>query len=1379
MIKRLLAIVMLLPLLCSAAERPGKALAALLETCLAQEEIVPDSIYGGIRQLEAVRHTHPIYTAALARLYAERAFLAQVYERETPSPADSLRQWSMTEWYRRSQALFREVLANQELLHKERTKDWLPLVKRGRRDKVFGGDMLYVVWRAMQGSLPDEYWSKDSLLSMDRLIAFYKKQDMKEAVHWLTWERNDSLSLLTPSLSARVASTVYPGRDIPVELRLHNMREVTLKVMCGKKTVRKLRIPLPSHPATEQWKDTVSLGTLPAGRYKIIMDGKAAVRLLHRPERVETTLDVCPQKIFTMGMPDGSLRLWKVDAMTGAPMDTLLVDTADMYRHFQYTPPSMAEQRRTSIFTDRPIYRPGQQVQVGGVVYTQRHWNARVVSSLNIPVILRDARNRAIDTVWVQTDTLGVFSCSFTLPESGRTGTFSVHADGSSRPFSVEEYRRPTFFVSLSMDSTLIQGVVTGYNGVPVRRARVTATATRLACWWHRGARDFHQLDTLYTDSEGRFSYTLPSDLTARGDGLYPRLRVKAVVQSETGEVQEATAYQRLFPDPPQPVSESPWARSVSDTIYVYETLIAGRQLLRDTMWTATDTLFLPATPYEERYGEGAVATWTYVKDGQLYHEQRNIPRPLPQDTLRYRWDTFRDRVRPGSKERWALTVTRKDGTPVSANVMLTLYDASLDALASQPWSLHVSRYPSLPWASFDQRSDFSPYSQWLSMWMTHWAQDERVTDFSRFDDIYFSPRYEKHYRIFPIRRLRMVKVSAKKAAASHDNVLMSTAALPLASANGKIAGRAMDMEEATLDTAAPATDEEGESIGNKPLRSDFSETSFFYPALRTDSQGRVAVVFTLPESLTSWHLRGLTHTATLESLTFSDTVIAQKPLMAELQLPRFLRTGDEVSITATVSNICDEALSGRAVLEILNGETERLIRRERVLFSLASRTDTVYTFRLSASGASPLICRWQAESADASDGEQRALPVLSDIEHITSSEALTCTPEQLERMHFDHLFPEGSTNRQLRKVVTDPVTAAKEALPQLTLPRHPDVWSLLGNYYAQTLLQAMHSPKATVFAREYCLSQLSRLQCADGHFAWFPGMKGNEWITREVVRQLRRLNRLMLHSGEDPSSELFTLHAALLRKAETLVGKALDEEHALALKDAPNVKRRLTHPDGYYLSFPGGFLNSVDDRIARNVDALELMLEAYPKDTLMHRGIRRWILDQRRTEGWKNPWLTVCAVYALLCDSAVAGREQWVGVMADYDLPMQRVRSEATGISLEVSHSVPEVQRITIQATRNFNYVHLTVPRSSLAEPLTQRSGYGWKDGFMYYREVHDDSTEYFIEQLPQGTYVFEEKQRLTRSGNVSTGVAKIECLYAPEFRAHTASQNMKYQRK
>ena len=105
----------------------------------------------------------------------------------------------------------------------------------------------------------------------------------------------------------------------------------------------------------------------------------------------------------------------------------------------------------------------------------------------------------------------------------------------------------------------------------------------------------------------------------------------------------------------------------------------------------------------------------------------------------------------------------------------------------------------------------------------------------------------------------------------------------------------------------------------------------------------------------------------------------------------------------------------------------------------------------------------------------------------------------------------------------------------------------------------------------------------------------------------------------------------------------------------------------------------------------------------------------------------------------------------------------------------MPGIERITLTADRNYEYVHLVVPRASLSEPEVQTSGYGWSDGFSFYREIHDDRTEYFIEQLPQGTFVLEERQRLERHGRAATGVTRAECLYAPEFRAHTASQTIK----
>ena len=1371
--KRLLLLLTFLPLFSWGAERPGRALAALLDDCLTCEELVPDSIYGDIRRLEGICHQHPVYTAALARLYAERASLAQVYQRETPSAPDKLKEWSRVEWNERARTLFREALADQQLLHGESTKSWLPVVTRGHQEKIFGGDMLYVVWQAMQWSLPQQYWREDSVLSLQRLIDFYEKQGMKDAVRWLTWERDDSVSRLTPRLSVDVAATVYPGKAIPVVLWFRNMKNATLRVMRGKKTVQRLRLTLPACPPTESRSDTLQLNSLPAGEYRLRLEGTPAVRLAERPKRTEITFNVSPQKVFSMGLPGGKVRLWKVDAMSGAPMDTLLVDTANFYHYFQYIPPSMEVRRRLSLFTDRPIYRPGQTVHLGGVAYTQRHWDAEVLPALNMPVVLRDARNNAIDTVWVVTDTLGVFACDFSLPKEGRTGRFAIEAGGESVTFAVEEYRRPTFWISLEADSVSVRGVATGYNGVPVRGARVTASLSRWGCLWRKGVQPLQRLDTVYTDAEGRFSYVLPAEAVAKGDGFFPRLRVNVEVQSAAGEVQDASAFVRLFPDPPQPEVRNPWHCAISDTLYVFETMLAGDKVLRDTMWLAVDSLCLPQIPYEKRFGDGALVVWSYVKDGMLHRTQSSVKRPLPADTLQYRWDTFRDHVRPGGRERWSLTLTRKDGTPVSANLMLSLYDASLDALASQSWSLRVPRYHQMPWTSHNEWNDFSPYARRLRYNMVHWAQSEKALDFSRFNDLYFQLRYldRRHYRHNNV-MLREVKVSARKKG-SEPMLYASLDAAPL---NGRIGGLSAEARAAVaMGPDDAATSEEEENLDEKPLRADFSETSFFYPSLRSDASGRISIVFDLPESLTTWHLRGLAHTRTLESVAWDDTVVAQKPLMAELRVPRFLRRGDEVTVAATVSNISEERQTGRAVMQYLEPSSGRILHQERVSFSLSPSSDTIFSFRIKAPEGSEVICRWQAETPEASDGEQRSLPVLSDVEHVTVSRALTCTPEELERLSFDDLFPEGATNKQLRKVVTDPVTSAREALPHLTLPRHNDVLSLLAGYYAQTLLEAMHSPLAVPYGREFCISRLSRFQTDDGFFCWFSGMRPNRWITREVVRTLRRLNRLMKLNGEDESSPLFTLHASLLKKAEKVVGKELDAEHVEDVADAPRLKRRLTHPDGYYLSFPGGFSYSVDERLSRHVDALELMQEVYPEDTLIHRGIRRWILDQRRTEGWQNPLLTVNAVYALLSDKAVAGREQWVGVFADFDLPMEQVRDASTGISVGLSLSVPGIERITLTADRNYEYVHLVVPRASLSEPEVQTSGYGWNDGFSFYREIHDDRTEYFIEQLPQGTFVLEERQRLERHGRAATGVTRVECLYAPEFRAHTASQTIK----
>ena len=78
-----------------------------------------------------------------------------------------------------------------------------------------------------------------------------------------------------------------------------------------------------------------------------------------------------------------------------------------------------------------------------------------------------------------------------------------------------------------------------------------------------------------------------------------------------------------------------------------------------------------------------------------------------------------------------------------------------------------------------------------------------------------------------------------------------------------------------------------------QPIRSNFAETAFFYPSLRTDSKGDVSIVFTLPESLTRWKFMGYAHTKEMLNGMLGGETVASKELMVTPNMPRFVRTGD------------------------------------------------------------------------------------------------------------------------------------------------------------------------------------------------------------------------------------------------------------------------------------------------------------------------------------------------------------------------------------------------------------------------------------------------------------------------------------------------------
>jgi uncharacterized protein YfaS (alpha-2-macroglobulin family) len=147
-----------------------------------------------------------------------------------------------------------------------------------------------------------------------------------------------------------------------------------------------------------------------------------------------------------------------------------------------------------------------------------------------------------------------------------------------------------------------------------------------------------------------------------------------------------------------------------------------------------------------------------------------------------------------------------------------------------------------------------------------------------------------------------------------------------------------------------------------------------------------------------------------------------------------------------------------------------------------------------------------------------------------------------------------------------------------------------------------------------------------------------------------------------------------------------------------------------------------------------------------------------------------------------------WGAVYAQYQMPASQVEAQREGLNIQrevqgVQGSKFKVQRVgdrihvryVITADRDYEYVRLLCPRPAAAEPDSQLSGYRWQGGLGYYRAIHDASSEYFIDHMPRGTYVIEEDWLITRSGNYTLSPAMLQCLYAPEFQAHTAGSMLR----
>ena len=314
----------------------------------------------------------------------------------------------------------------------------------------------------------------------------------------------------------------------------------------------------------------------------------------------------------------------------------------------------------------------------------------------------------------------------------------------------------------------------------------------------------------------------------------------------------------------------------------------------------------------------------TQVRDNQLYthHEQLEVARP-PQP-LQISLSTFRDRLLPGQRETWRLTIRRADGKPADAELLATLYDQSLDLFRPHSFAPLATEAPYFPvrfgWqGSFNQRGS----EQVAGPGGGNEVGPVEYPQLATWND------YQT--RMTVSRRLsgRVAGVSTEKMSAGYNQqqlsevVVQSTAvAAPMAAmdaaagGSAKIRVRGMASGQETRPAAAAP------DLSTIQARRDFRETALWQPALRTDKNGDLVLEFQMPEAVTRWQLLMLAHDRQLRTGQLARQLVTQKQIQITPNAPRFLRPGDSFTFPAKFSNLTDQPTRGTAQLFLLDAAT-------------------------------------------------------------------------------------------------------------------------------------------------------------------------------------------------------------------------------------------------------------------------------------------------------------------------------------------------------------------------------------------------------------------------------------------------------------------------
>lgn len=464
-------------------------------------------------------------------------------------------------------------------------------------------------------------------------------------------------------------------------------------------------------------------------------------------------------------------------------------------------------------------------------------------------------------------------------------------------------------------------------------------------------------------------------------------------------------------------------------------------------------------------YGVG----WLFVKHNRFYSLSRTINVPWSNKELTVEYSTYRDKTLPGSEEKWKLKITGYKNEKVAAEMLGAMYDASLDQFVYHGWnepSIWPVYYNQLNWSGSQNFSTLQSAQRY--------AQETEYNYFDKRYDYLFLEAGEG-YGYYngrglggdsPKYMMRMAKPTGA----------VDMAAQPPASAEekpdaykseAKKSEKEKDGDGVTDQTDSRGGEQsaKGNPGGDVKVRKNFNETAFFFPELRTDSTGAIEFSFTMPEALTKWKFMALAHTKKAAFGSSTKEIVTQKELMVQPNQPRFLREGDKMEFSAKIVNLTDKELTGTAVFQLFDAATNepvdgafRSMMPNQYFTVAAGQSEAVkFPIEVPYQFNKALLWRIVAKAGNYSDGEENAMPVLTNRMLVTETMPLPMRGTGSKTFSFEKLLNSGKSETLQNHALTveytsNPAWYAVQALPYLMEYPYECAEQTWNRYYANAL---------------------------------------------------------------------------------------------------------------------------------------------------------------------------------------------------------------------------------------------------------------------------------------------------------------------------------------